>query len=138
MDLLNLIKVYQLSRIPLDGGDILKIYKKSDNDFLFKEIYFTNIDYNFVKGWKMHKLMTMNLIVPVGEVEFYFVSSDFKSKKNIVIGKSNYSRLQVPPNIWFSFKGLDSNTNLVCNLASIEHEPNEVSRIKLGDFPITL
>ena len=59
-------------------------------------------------------------------------------KKNIVIGKSNYSRLQVPPNIWFSFKGLDSNTNLVCNLASIEHEPNEVSRIKLSDFPITL
>lgn len=135
MDKIDEIKIIELKKISLNGGDILKVFKKSDNSFLFEEIYFSSIEYDFVKGWKMHKKMTMNLIVPVGEVEFNFVSLDFKSKKKIILGKSNYSRIQVPPNIWFSFKGLDS-TNLVLNLASIEHDPNEITRISLNDFPV--
>ena len=42
----------------------------------------------------------------------------------------------MPPGIWFGFKGLSSNMNLVCNVANIAHDPNEVVRKKIDEIKI--
>ena len=58
----------------LKEGDLFHGLSCEDEHFSgFGEIYFTNIFYKSIKGWKKHHEMTLNLIVPVGSVLFYFV-----------------------------------------------------------------
>ena len=80
--------------------------------------------------------MTMNLVVPVGRVRFVFrrldeVGADeFRVEE---IGVDRYSRITVPPGIWFGFQGLSMQQSLVLNIASIPHDPNEVERLNMRD-----
>jgi len=51
--------------------------------------------------------------------------NDFRSEK---LGNDRYSRITVPPGIWFGYQGLASGKSLLMNVADIEHDPNEVLR----------
>jgi len=132
--IMNDLIVTKLERIHTKGGDVLHALKKSESSFkTFGEAYFSFIDYNCVKGWKMHKEMTLNLIVPIGNVKFVF----FDTNKNLIqmleIGEKNHMRITVSPKIWFGFKGL-SKKNLVLNIADLQHDPIEVERVNLESF----
>lgn len=106
-------------------GNILHGMKRSDIGFVdFGEAYFSMVSFGEIKGWKKHFRMSMNLLVPVGSVRFYLKTDD-EDIEQIVLGESNYRRLFVPPNIWMAFEGVGSSTNLLMNLASIEHDPSE-------------
>ena len=83
-----------------------------------------------VKGWKKHTKMVLNLIVPVGEIEFVVfddraASSTFKQFFSCKLGQSNYQRLTVPVGVWLSFRGLGEGVSILLNIASIEHDPTE-------------
>lgn len=137
MDIVNLDHITRtpLKRIPVSGGDVLHALKYSDDGYQgFGEAYFSIIEYGVVKAWKLHRKMTLNLIVPVGEVRFVFISSDFKQRREECIGISNYARLTVPPGIWFGFEGLASPSSMLLNISDIEHDPNELERIDMVDF----
>ena len=57
--------------IEMEDGDILHAIKSSDETFLkFGEAYFSTIKPGRIKAWKMHKIMTLNIIVPIGEIKF--------------------------------------------------------------------
>ena len=112
--------------INLEKGDVLHYLKNSSKNFNgFGEIYFSKIKPNVIKAWKLHKIMTLNLIVPMGKVRFVFFSETTKEFRVEDIGEENYKRLSVPPGIWFGFKGLSKKTSLIANFANIEHDPNE-------------
>ncbi len=101
----------------------------------FGEAYFSWIKAGAVKAWKKHKRMTLNLVVPIGFVRFVFLFP--KSNQNFRvedIGESRYVRLTVPPGIWFGFKNLSQSPSLVLNIANMQHEPNEVERLKLEEI----
>ena len=70
----------------------------------------------------------MNLIVPVGNVQFNFYDDRKFLIKNIVIGEKNYSRITVPPMIWFGFKGISNNTSYILNISDVLHDPSEQER----------
>ena len=113
-------------------GDIKKFITKKSKEFKgFGECYFSEIKKNQIKGWKKHNKMKMNLIVPLGKVEFRFYSEKENEYKNVVIGENNYKRLFVPNGIWFAFKG-HNKKNMVINLSNIIHTKNEASRRKLN------
>ena len=40
----------------------------------------------------------------------------------------------MPPNIWFSFKGLSKKQNLVVNFANIKHDKNEAKKLDISRF----
>ena len=131
--------ISELNQIYNPKGDILHALKKSDSSFNnFGEAYFSFVKYNQIKGWKKHTKMNMNLIVPVGEIKFVLYDDrDNKSEpkiKEVTIGQSNYKRLTIPPNIYFSFKGISKNINLILNIADMEHDPNESINIELSDI----
>ena len=130
------IKILKLKKFPTDGGDVLHFIKDGDVGFKnFGEVYFSNVKYGKVKAWKKHLNMTMNLVVPVGEVKFVFHLPESKNKFRVEnIGLSNYSRIIVPPGIWFGFKGLSKNNNLVSNLANIKHDPQESINVEKNFF----
>ena len=132
---LDKICITPLKRITTEGGDVLHAIKSSEHTFKsFGEAYFSFIEYNHIKAWKMHSKMTLNLVVPVGDIKFKFVQSDMNAINEIIIGDINYSRITVPPGIWFGFQGLSKSNNLLLNIADIQHNPQEVNKINIKDF----
>ncbi len=126
------IELNNLKIIETFGGDVRHFLKSDDNSYNgFGEIYFSFINKGSIKGWKLHTKMTMNLVVPIGEVGFVFFEDSTSSFKVYKIGENNYNRLTVPPNIWFGFKGIGLSRNLVVNLSDIIHDPNESKKLNL-------
>ena len=73
----------------------------------------------------------MNLIVPSGKVKFVFYDEFTKNFRVEEVGYNKYSRIFVPPKVWFGFQGLEKNfPNIVLNVSNIIHSENEVKRIK--------
>jgi len=123
-----------LKQIYNSKGDIFHVMKKSDNGFNgFGEAYFSTIHKDDIKGWKKHSQMTLNLIVPVGAIEFVIFDENLKKFFNVKLSQDNYQRLTVKPNLWMAFKGLEDN-NMLLNLASIEHNPAESININLNEI----
>ena len=116
-----------------EKGDIFHIIKKSSNGFSkFGEAYFTTVKEGEIKGWKRHKEMTLNLTVPVGEVEF--IVSDRKGDfSKYTLSPKNYYRLTISPNLWVAFRGVGE-YNLVINIADLEHNPDEAENISLEEI----
>jgi len=128
------ISVTPLKRIAVSGGDVLHVMKHSEDGFAgFGEAYFSQVVSGAVKAWKRHRQMTLNLVVPIGEVHFIFIDSTGSIREE-KIGDGNYARLTVPPSIWFGFKGVSKSISLLLNIADIEHMPDEVERKELSDI----
>jgi dTDP-4-dehydrorhamnose 3,5-epimerase len=124
-----------LNQIHHPKGDIYHAMKKSDDGFDgFGEAYFSTVHKNSIKGWTKHKDMTLNLLVPIGEIEFVVYNEDLKEFFSVRISQNNYQRLTIKPNLWVAFKGIDEN-NMLLNLTSIEHDPNESENMELTSIP---
>ena len=137
---LNQIKGVFLTKekiINNDAGNILHAIKKNSVGFSsFGEAYFSNIKKNSVKAWKKHKKMTLNLIVPIGEVHFklYDDRDNINLFNDFILSSENYIRLTVPPGIWFGFKGLYDPQSLILNVADIVHDDKEVEKKQFDDI----
>ena len=142
MDEINIegVILTPLNKIHHPNGDILHGMKKSDVGFSdFGEAYFSTIKTGAIKGWNKHKRMTLNLIVPVGGVTFVIYDDREGSRSNgsfftVGLSSSNYQRLTVPPGLWMAFKGNNSKTNLILNIADIEHDPEEIERLDVDQI----
>ena len=120
-----------LREIKSEHGNIYHAMKRSDKGFIdFGEAYFSAVNQNTVKGWKKHLKMTLNLIVPVGKIQFVIYSEKSKEFSSYTLSKSNYHRLTIGPNLWVAFKGIEKE-NLLLNIASLEHDPNESINLSL-------
>jgi len=118
-----------LKIITLEGGDVMHALKANEDEFIgFKEAYFSTIKENRIKAWKRHLKMTMNLIVPIGTVKFIFYDREGENCKTIQIGEENYSRITVPPKIWFGFMGKSTKDSLILNISNINHDEEEIER----------
>ena len=87
----------------------------------------------------MHKLMTLNLIVPNGNINIVTMDCRKTSSKepkvmSFQLGECNYMRLTIPPNIYVAFQGISKETNLLLNIADMEHDPNEAENLPLDSF----
>ena len=135
------VALTDLKMIHHPQGDIYHAMKKSDEGFEgFGEAYFSTIKENETKGWKKHQEMTMNIIVPIGEVTFVLFDDRENSNSvnnffSVKLSPSNYYRLTVPFQIWHAFKGHNHDLNLILNVADIEHKPDEIIRIDLDKIP---
>ena len=129
----DIINVTPLKRFHLKEGDVLHGLKANEKQYYgFEEAYFSFIKSGRIKAWKRHLKMTMNIIVPIGSVLFNFYDKSEKEIMVITIGEKNYSRITVPPKIWFGFKGLGKKDSLVLNISNIIHDPKEVEKKDLN------
>ena len=130
------ILVTRLKRIPTVGGDVLHVLKNSDARFKgFGEVYFSWVERGAIKAWKCHQRMTLNLVVPMGEVSFVFhLTNQKNSFRTENIGEERYVRLTVPPGIWYGFRGRGSGQSLLMNLADMAHDPDEILREITSEF----
>jgi len=132
------VEVTPLKKIHHPRGDVYHALKCNEDSFTqFGEAYFTSVHQNDVKGWKQHTKMVMNLVVPIGEVGFYFYNDEISKGISVEVGPSNYVRVTVQPGIWMAFKGIGHELNLVLNIASIIHDPTEAVNVNIDTFPLT-
>jgi len=129
-----------LKIISSENGSVMHGIKKTDDGFVeFGEMYFSSVEKDAIKAWKLHKIMTLNLIVPVGKVLLCFLdlrekSTTYKKTFKIILSQNPYIRLTVPPGIWFGFKGVSLGLNLISNVSNIPHDPNEVIRKEVDEI----
>jgi len=132
------VLITELDVITTPGGNVLHAMKEDDAGYEgFGEAYFSQIDKDVIKAWKRHKRMTLNLVVPVGEIKFLlFDNRDMSNTRfqEITISRSNYCRLTVPPMIWMGFQGLSNDGSMLLNIANILHDPDEVDRKELSEI----
>lgn len=132
------IDINDLRIISNQKGDIYHALKSNDSSFSkFGEAYFSTVKKGVVKGWKRHKIMISNLIVPFGEVKFVFFddrkeSRTYKQLNIFNISKENYKRITVKPGIWFAFEGIKED-NLILNISNILHDPLESDNLDLDN-----
>lgn len=124
---LNKIKFYKKKIIINPKGNIMKFIKQNDRNYIkFGELYFTWVKKNYIKGWKFHKKMHMNLSVPIGKIKFTFFDKETHIKKQIVLGEKKFGTLYVPPKIWFAFENINKKRDsLLVNFSNIIHHKNE-------------
>lgn len=130
-----------LRRIPTPDGEVRHGLRRDDPDFVgFGEAYFSEVLPRRTKGWKMHRVMTMNLVVVQGSVRFLLCDDDERGHESgevlLSVGSEIglYGRLTVAPGIWMAFTGIGDGTNLLLNLASHPHDPEEARCASLSDF----
>lgn len=136
------VEVTPLKSIKLPHGDVLHGIKSSESNFKgFGEAYFSCILPASVKGWKMHKEMTLNLIVPIGLIKFVVFRSDKSGNVDLssgslelILGREHYSRLTIPPTLWLAFQGLGDLESILLNVASHEHDPLETVNVNIHDI----
>jgi dTDP-4-dehydrorhamnose 3,5-epimerase len=122
------IKVVKLKVIKNKKGNLSKYLSKRDKYFsLFGETYFTEIKKNMVKGWNYHEKCTCLISVIYGKVKFTFADQIDKKKRNITIGKKNFSLIVLPPKVWFKFTSLEG-TSIIVNTINKVHSLNEVKK----------
>ena len=133
IDLHN-ITVTPLKKLLSDKGGVLHGLKSKDKEFVdFGEAYFSIINYKATKAWKMHKFMTLNLIVPYGLIKFVFFDGEMNFREEI-IGYEKYARLTIPPLVWFGFYGLFEPHSILLNIADIAHDQDEIELKKISDI----
>ncbi len=138
------ILLTQQKIIPTNEGDVLHAMKNNEQGFKkFGEAYFSEILPKKIKGWKRHKQMTLNLLVPIGQIKFIFFdqrpgSNSFEYFQEVTVSKLNYLRITVPPMIWFCFENTSNEKALLLNLANIPHDPNEVEHKDINEISIKL
>ena len=122
------------------GGDVLHGLKQDDPGFEgFGEAYFSTVNTGAIKAWKRHREMVLNLVVPVGEVRFVLFddrpeSTTFGKYQSVSLSINNYQRLTVPPMLWMGFQGASEGENILLNIASIPHRPDEADRLALEEI----
>ena len=136
------IEISQLDIIPDERGMILKMLRNDDPVFReFGEIYFSAIYPGVVKGWHIHKKMTLNYAVVSGSIKLVLYDDRGGSLtkgevQEIFLGRGNYKLVTIPPMIWNGFKGIGTEPAIVANCATIPHDPDEIERMDPFDNEI--
>jgi dTDP-4-dehydrorhamnose 3,5-epimerase len=136
------VEVTPLRRIPDERGAVLHMLRADSPVFeRFGEIYFSLVHPGVVKGWHIHREMTLNYAVPVGMVKLVCFDDRLDSPtrgavQELHIGELNYALVTIPPLVWNGFKGEGTATALVANCASIPHDPGEIDRVDPFDNDI--
>ena len=114
------------------GVNVMHAMKEEDEEYNgFGEAYFSLAEYGAIKAWKRHRKMTLNIIVPVGEIRFVLFDNRLKHDqriKEVILSKNNYSRLTIPPMIWVGFQGLSMEESILLNIADIMHDASEADK----------
>ena len=129
------VLIVPLKIISDERGKIMRMLRCDDPHFKkFGEIYFSVAFPGAIKGWHVHKKMTLNYAVVEGTIKLvlYDDRKDSPTKGELMelsVGEDNYVLVQVPPGVINGFKGLGTKSAIVANCATEPHSPDEIIRI---------
>jgi dTDP-4-dehydrorhamnose 3,5-epimerase len=128
------VAVRPLKRLVDERGEVRHMLRRDDPHFSkFGEIYFSVANPGFVKGWHLHKRMTLNYAVVSGRIHFCLYDARDHSKtkgkfEELSLGLDNYALVSVPPGVWNGFEAEGSEPAVVANCADEPHAADEIVR----------
>ena len=131
--------VTPLRQISDERGKVMHMLRCDSSIFQkFGEIYFSSVYPGAIKGWHIHKKMTLNYAVPYGNIKFVLYDDRFDSPtkgelQELFLGPDQYQLVTVPPMVWNGFKGVGTEMAIVANCATEPHDPQEIDRLDLFD-----
>jgi dTDP-4-dehydrorhamnose 3,5-epimerase len=129
------VQVIPLKQIPDERGKIMHMLRCDDPYFeKFGEIYFSVVYPGIIKGWHIHKKMTLNYAVVSGMIKLVLYDKRDNSPTKgelmeLFIGEDNYALVCIPPGIVNGFKGIGTKPAIVANCATEPHDTKEIIRI---------
>ena len=137
------VVVKKLEIIPDERGSVMHMLRSDDPEFeAFGEIYFSTVFPGVVKGWHLHRRMTLNYTVVAGMVKLVLFdsrpSSPTKGRvEELFVGEQNYVLVKIPPEVWNGFKGIGAKPAIVANCATLPYDPDEIVRLdpSSGEIP---
>ncbi len=136
------VKIVPLMQIHDERGKIMHMMKATDPHFTqFGEIYFSCAWPGAIKGWHIHKSMTINNAVVSGNAKLvmYDVREDsptYGELQEVFLGEHNYVLVQIPPGIANGYKAYGDKLAVLANCASEPHDPDELERLDPFDEEI--
>ncbi len=128
------VNIVPLRQILDERGKIMHMLRADAPHFHeFGEIYFSFVHQGAIKGWHLHRKMTLNYAVPLGKIKLVLFDdregSSTKGKlMELFLGPENYQLVTIPPMIWNGFKGV-APESMVANCATLPHNPDEIKRM---------
>jgi len=132
--MINGVKIKSLEKTCDERGMVMHMLRSDDPEFeKFGEIYFSCVYPGVVKGWHIHKKMTLNYAVVRGMIKLVLYDDRPKSPTKgklmeIFVGNNNYVLVTIPPLVWNGFKGIGTEMAIVANCATQPYDPDEISR----------
>lgn len=129
------VAIKPLRKIPDERGCIYHMLRADDPLFeRFGEIYFSTVYPDVIKGWHIHKEMTLNYAVIQGMIKLVLYDEREGSPTKgqtmeLFIGEENYVLVKIPPMVWNGTKGIGTKPAIIANCATHPHDPAEISRL---------
>jgi len=133
------VRITPLTQIRDELGAVFHMLRADSPLFIeFGEIYFSLINPGATKAWRRHRVMTLNLAVPVGSIRAVLFDNRPDSPTRgavqfIDTGEDSYSLLQIPPRIWYGFRGVGKAPSLIANCSTHPHDSAEIDRLPVDD-----
>lgn len=136
------VKIIPLGQILDERGKVMHMLRCDAPHFeKFGEIYFSFVHCGAIKGWHIHKKMTLNYAVPVGKIKLVLYDDRHDSPTRgelmeIFTGSENYQLITIPPLVWNGVKGIVEGMSIIANCATLPHDPEEIERLNPFDKKI--
>ena len=111
--------------------------KKFHGLVMIKDIILTPLKIINVPGGDVMHGMTLNLIVPNGEIRFVMFDdrdNNYCKFQEVTLSLINYQRLTIPPLVWVGFQGLSKRVSTLLNIANLRHDPLEVDKKDINEI----
>lgn len=128
------VKITELKIIRDERGSIMHMLRNDSPVFQkFGEIYFSTVHPGVVKGWHIHRKMTLNYAVVKGAINLVLYDDREHSKTKgevmeIPLSTENYRLVTIPPMVWNGFQGMGKEDAIVANCSTMPHDPEEILR----------
>jgi len=128
------VLIVPLRQIADERGKIMHMLRCDAPHFeKFGEIYFSVAYPGVIKGWHLHKKMTLNYTVISGMIKLVLYDSRENSASQgelveLFIGEDNYVLVQIPPGVTNGYKTIGDKPAVLANCATEPHDPDEMVR----------
>ena len=128
------VLIVPLRQIADERGKIMHMLRCDAPHFeKFGEIYFSVAYSGVIKGWHLHKKMTLNYTVISGMIKLVLYDSRENSASQgelveLFIGEDNYVLVQIPPGVTNGYKTIGDKPAVLANCATEPHDPDEMVR----------
>mgnify|MGYP001205959996 CR=1 FL=1 len=116
-------------KIPDERGTIMHGVTVDQLRNSFGEVYFKKLYLGVVNAWHVHEVLTLNYLCIYGMIKLVLYDMRENSPTNgtlqeIFIGEDNYCMVHIPPGIANGSKGMTAPYAIMCNVASLPHDPS--------------
>ena len=129
------VRVTPRRQIVDERGKVMHMLRADDPEFeQFGEVYFSAVNPGAIKAWHLHTRMTLNYVCVHGLIKLVLYDGRDESptsgaRMELFLGPESHQLVSVPPGVWNGFKGIAGEPSIVCNCATIPHDPGEIQRM---------